>query len=83
MDNIPTSTQVRAAPSGALTPEYLRPAEASRVYSLSRSKLYELIKNGKIASVSLREEGQTKATRLLSVASLRRFLEARSEGGEE
>ena len=76
MDNIPTSTQVRAVPSG-------RPAEASRVYSLSRSKLYELIKNGKIASVSLREEGQTKATRLLSVASLRRFLEARSEGGEE
>ena len=49
---------------------------------MSRSKIYELIKTGQVASVSLREEGQTKATRLLSIASLRRFLESRTEGGE-
>ena len=66
-----------------LKPEYLRPAQAARVFNISRSKLYELIKSGRIASVSLREEGQSKATRLISVASLRSFLEGRTEGGEE
>lgn len=77
-----TSNQVPGAPD-ALPPEYLRPAEAARVFSISRSKLYELMKAGKVTSVSLREEGQTKATRLLSISSLRRFLESRSEGGDQ
>jgi hypothetical protein len=74
-----TSESLLDAPN----PEYIRVKMAVERFSLPRTKFYELIKAGKIASVSLREEGQKKATRLLSVESIRRFLEARTEGGEE
>ena len=36
----------------------------------------KVFRNGEIASVSLRSKGQRKATRLLSLASLREFMEA-------
>lgn len=64
----------------ALKPKWLRLPEASRLFGPSRSKLYELIRAGKIRSVSLREEGQTKGTRLISYASLAGYLESLATG---
>ena len=67
---------------GAITPKFIRIPTAVALTGISRSKLYEILGAGKIASVSLRDEGQTKATRLVSYDSLMRYLEARMEGGE-
>lgn len=66
-----------------IEPEWLKIPEAVRFSRICRSKIYTLIRSGKIRSVSLREEGETKGTRLVSVHSLRRFLESRASGGEE
>ncbi len=63
-------------------PEWLRVSEACRSTSISKAKLYDLINRGLIRSVSLRERGQIKGTRLICADSLRRFLESRATGGE-
>ena len=78
MQNTPVSNDVQPS---ALTPKFIRVPTAVTLTGLSRSKLYELLGAGRIASVSLRDEGQTKATRLISYDSLMRFLEARMVGG--
>lgn len=63
-----------------MEPQYLRIADAVRVFGLGRSTLYRLIRSGSIASVSVQLEGATRGTRLVSVKSLRRFLESLEEG---
>lgn len=71
-----------AAKQGELKPEFLRPAAACRVFALGRTKIYELIAEGKIASVSLRRRGQRHGSRLISYDSLKNYLESLAEGGE-
>lgn len=63
-------------------PEWLRVKEACEYSRLSKPKLYQLINAGRIKSVSLRERGQIRGTRLISSDSLRAFLESRATGGE-
>jgi hypothetical protein len=46
----------------------------------SRSKLYELAKDGKIRSVSIREPGQQKGTRLFEPRSILAFIDAQYAG---
>ncbi len=46
----------------------------------SRSKLYELAKDGKIRSRSIREPGQQKGTRLFELQSILAFIEAQDSG---
>ena len=75
MPRIPTP------PAAALPQEWLRITEAIVYSRLSKPKLYDLINRGLIKSVSLRERGQIKGTRLISFESLRSFLEARATGG--
>ena len=43
---------------------------------IGRSKLYELNAQGKIRSVSIREPGQLKGTRLFDLRSILRFLDS-------
>ncbi len=62
-------------PAG-ITPEYLRVKEAVRFSGLSRAKLYEALTDGRIKSYSVRDPGKTRGTRLISVASLREFVES-------
>jgi hypothetical protein len=56
-------------------PEWLRLPLATSIFGIGRSKLYEMIADGKIKSVSLRERGQTKGTRLISYDSLAEYIE--------
>jgi hypothetical protein len=65
----------------ALPKEWLRVSEAVAYSRLSKPKLYDLINRELIKSVSLRERGQIKGTRLISFDSLRAFLESRATGG--
>lgn len=58
------------------TPEWLRIPEATRLTSLSRSTLYELIAERKIRSSSLRRRGKRRGVRLVHRESLLAFIEA-------
>jgi len=56
-------------------PEWLRIPEATRIFGLSRSKLYELISERQIKSFCLRERNKIKGIRLLNYDSLCDFLQ--------
>ncbi len=64
-----------------LPKEWLRVSEACQYSRLSKPTLYNLLNRGLVKSVSLRERGQIKGTRLISFDSLRGFLESRASGG--
>lgn len=66
----------------SLEPVWLRIPDAVRFSGISRSKLYELTKAGRIRSASIRDAGQSKGTRLIERASLFGFIEAHASGGE-
>lgn len=66
----------------AMDAEFMRINEIVRIFGVGRSTLYRLIRNGSIASVSLRLEGAKRGTRLVSVESMRRMLNGLAEGGD-
>ena len=59
----------------SLKPEWIRIPQAINVFGLGRSKLYELINEGKVKSRSIRARGQTRGTRLISYDSLAEYIE--------
>jgi hypothetical protein len=63
-------------------PEWIRPKDVPRLFGIGRSRIYELISEGLIKSVSLRQRGQKHGTRLISYDSLATYLEKLAEGGE-
>lgn len=72
----PKSTQVvTAAPL-----EWLTIKDASRLFSIGRSSLYNLLNEGKLRSVSLRIRGNLRGKRLISAESLRMLMESGTEG---
>lgn len=76
-------SQVSALEFDEARPVWLRVPGAVRMSGISRTKLYQLSGEGKIRSVSLREEGQTKATRLFHAESLLSYIESFERKGEE
>lgn len=60
-------------PSGAL---WLRDKRAVDIYGISRTKLWQLQKAGKIRSVSLTEPGMARATRLFDAKSIEAYIES-------
>jgi len=64
-------------------PEWLRPREVPTYFGIGRSKLYELIAENKIKSVSMRSRGQKHGTRLVSYDSLVAYLDSLASGGED
>lgn len=64
-----------------LKPEWIRPKDVPRFFGLGRSQTYELIKENKIKSVSMRQRGQKHGTRLISYDSLSAYLNSLAEGG--
>ena len=68
--------------NNSLKPEWLRIPEAVRVFGMSRSALYELIKDNKIKSTALRKRGALRGIRIVSYDSLAEYIEdAASAGG--
>lgn len=57
-----------------LESEFCRPGDLRRLFSITRSTGYNLIAEGLIASVSLRRKGQARSIRLVSVPSVRAYL---------
>lgn len=64
-------------------PEWLRVSEACAYCRVSKPKMYDLLNRGLVKSVSLKERGQIKGTRLVSFHSLKAFLESKATGGIE
>ena len=62
-------------------PEWLRTAEATRIFSICRSSLYELIAEGKIKSACLRKRGSLRGIRIISYDSLAEYCEQAASGG--
>jgi hypothetical protein len=55
---------------------WMRVPEVVRGYGISRTKLFLLAKTGKIKSVSLREPGTARGTRLFCVKSIEDYIES-------
>jgi glycine cleavage system H lipoate-binding protein len=65
------------------SPIWIRVEKAIALYGISRTKLYQLQNAGKVTSVSLREEGQKKATRLFEARSIENYIESFLPTGKE
>lgn len=63
-------------------PEWIRVKQAIAWCGISQTKLYGLMGERKIKSVTLRERGDRRGTRLISFPSLKGFLESKATGGE-
>jgi len=55
---------------------WMKVPEVVRGYGISRTKLFLLAKTGKIKSVSLREPGTARGTRLFCVKSIEDYIES-------
>jgi hypothetical protein len=66
-----------SAPIGAdgLKPEWLKVNDATKIFGIGRSRLYELISEGRIKTASLRARGNVKGRRLISYDSLAEYIE--------
>ncbi len=62
--------------------EWLRVSEVLALYNITKPTLYGLINRGLVRSVSLRQRGQVRGTRLVFHPSMEAFLNARATGGE-
>jgi hypothetical protein len=55
---------------------WIRDKQAVATYGISRTKLWQLQKAGKIRSVSLTEPGMARATRLFDAKSIETYIES-------
>jgi hypothetical protein len=65
-----TNRSTGAAINGELKPEWIRPKDVPRIFGIGRTKIYELLAENKIKSLSMRQRGQRHGTRLISYDSL-------------
>lgn len=65
-------------------PEWLSISDAVRVFGIGRSRLYEMMNDGDIKSVSIKKRGAVKGRRLISFDSLAEYFDqqANGKGGE-
>jgi len=63
-----------------LKPEWVRPAQATQIFGIGRTRIYELIAEGKIKTASIKPRGTARGTRLISYDSLAAFIDSHIEG---
>ena len=66
-----------------MTALWLRDKKAVATYGISRTKLWQLQKQGKIRSVSLTEPGMSRATRLFDAKSIESYIESFLPKGQQ
>jgi hypothetical protein len=76
-----TAAPIAPGATGA-QPEFCRPADMPRLFGIARTYTYQLIRDGKIKSVSLRKRGARFGVRLISCDSVREFLAREMERTE-
>jgi hypothetical protein len=75
-----TIAPVEAGVVACLEPEFISIRAACRFSSIGRTQIYLLIRHGHLKSISLRKKGAARGRRLVSVASLRAYLNSFAEG---
>ena len=66
-----------------MRPEWLRVDAATKLFGISRSKVYELITDRRVKSFCLRERNKLKGIRLISFDSLSALMESEAKAQEE
>jgi hypothetical protein len=61
---------------GDAQPEWARVDDITKMFGIKRSRLYQLLQNGQIKSVALRQRNCTKGIRIINCDSVRLFLES-------
>jgi hypothetical protein len=69
-----TTEPIKPVHTSGVLPEFGRWADVQRLFGIKRGKLYTLISEGKVKSVSLREKGQKFAVRLIHLDSVRNYI---------
>jgi hypothetical protein len=69
-----TTEPVKPGNTSGVMPEFGRWADVQRLFGIKRGKLYTLLSEGKVKSVSLRERGQKHAVRLIHLESVRNYI---------
>jgi hypothetical protein len=80
-----TTSQIQPT-SGAIKPEFLplpRPGTVCPVCGLGRSFLYQLINDGRIQSVSLRQRGKARGKRLIVADSVLEYLRSQIQAARK
>ena len=72
-------TSAPVEPGVVGSPEFARPADARKVFGMSRSYLYGLIREGRVRSFVLRNRGRKSGIRMVDVASVNQFLRSELE----
>ena len=62
-----------------IEPEFLRVKDVEKMFGLKRGKLYVLIREGAVISKSLRTRGTIRGVRLVSVDSLRNYINSQEQ----
>lgn len=62
-----------------IPPEWARPSDITRMFGIKRTTLWNLLKEGRIRSASLRQRHQIRGTRVVNIQSVRDYLEAQSQ----
>jgi hypothetical protein len=75
-------TAIDLSGATAASPEFGRWRDVERIFGIKRGTLYNLLKAGKVRSVSLRKPGQKFAVRLFHLQSIREHLYSRMENQE-
>ena len=62
--------------TSTFSPEWLRVEQVRALYGLSRSKVFELIREGQVVAASLSSPGKSRGVRLISRKSLDELISA-------
>lgn len=62
-----------------LTPEFGRVTDIQRMFGVKKGILYRWIGEGRIKSICIRERGNLKGIRLISVGSVRAYIESQMD----
>lgn len=57
------------------TPEWIRPRQVKELFGIGQVQMVQMVKDGRVKSVSLRPPGKAQGTRLISYPSLCAYLE--------
>lgn len=71
-----TLTPAQAGNTNQILPEFGRWKDVERLFGIKRGKLYLLIQQGIIKSISLRRKGQKQSCRLIYLPGVRAYLES-------
>lgn len=71
-----TQTPARTATDGTTPPQWIKINEAVRLFGLSRSTLYLLMRESHIQSRQVCPAGGKRGTRLIKFTSLKTYIEA-------